>query len=132
MDIRNDFAWRIRANVRAAVNLPYNRTTESQLPSSFVEFGWAQYNHSDINQPDNARSATIDSNRFPVWNNELIYYPPKTVTTLDGFLIFYLRDRFALRPLSRFVIPLNTLRPFHPVHLVYFINIKTLGSFTRY
>jgi len=118
MDIRTDFAWRIRAEIRSAVNLPYNRTTDSQLPSSYVEFGWAAQSHNDLNQPENARSATIDANRFPVWNNELIYYPPKNVTTLDGFLIFFLRDRYASRPLQRFTIPLSAFKPFHPIHLV--------------
>ncbi len=118
MDIRTDFAWKIRANIRSAVNLPYNRTTETQLPSAYVEMGWAMYNHQDINQPEAIRSATIDANRFPVWNNEIIYYPPKSVSTLDGFMVFILKDRFAVRPLQRFTIPLTSFKPFHPVHLV--------------
>jgi len=118
MDIRIDFAWRIRTIIRSAVNLPYNRTTDSQLPSAYVEYGWTQHNHIDPNPPDMTRSGTIDANRFPVWNNEIIYYPPKNVTTLDGFLIFFLKDRYAGRPIQRFFIPLSALKPFHPVHLV--------------
>ena len=129
MDIRSDFAWRIRAEIRSAVNLPYNRTTDSQLPSAYVEFGWAAQNHLDINQPETARSATIDANRFPVWNNELIFYPPKSVTTLDGFIIFHLRDRYAAKPLQRFYIPVSAFKPFHPVHLVTYYN-NFLGFIT--
>ena len=77
-------------------------------------------------------SAPADTNniRFPVWNNELIYYPPKNVTTLDGFLIFFLRDRYAARPLQQFFIPLTALKPFHPIHLVNILVI--IGFITRY
>ena len=52
MDIRTNFAWRLRAHIRAAVNLSYNRTTESQLRSPYVELSWTMYIHQDLNQSE--------------------------------------------------------------------------------
>ena len=116
-----DFSWRIRAHIRSAINLPYNKNTESNLPSGYVEMGWTMYTHQDLNQAEAVRSVTIDENRFPVWNHELVYYPPKNVTTLDGFINFFVKDRFAVKPIQKIIIPLNTLRPYHPAHLVFIL-----------
>jgi len=81
------------------------------------------YTHQDLNQAEAVRSTTIDENRFPVWNHELVYYPPKNVTTLDGFINFFVKDRYAVKPLQKIIIPVNTLRPYHPVHLDLILNV---------
>ena len=36
MDLTSDFNWRLRVDVRSAVNIPFNRTSESRLPSCYV------------------------------------------------------------------------------------------------
>jgi hypothetical protein len=117
MDITRNFVWRLRMDVRSAVNLPMNRTTESKLPSPYIELGWTMYPHQDLNQAEAVRSAAIDANRFPVWNQQLLYYPPTSVTTIDGFIQIFLRDRFQVKPLQKITFPLNAIRPFHPAHL---------------
>lgn len=38
---RSDFAWRIRADVRAGVNMPLNDVVQQGLPSCFLDFGWS-------------------------------------------------------------------------------------------
>jgi hypothetical protein len=36
MDLTTDFNWRVRLDIRSAVNIPFNRTSESRLPSCYV------------------------------------------------------------------------------------------------
>lgn len=117
MDFTKKFIWRLRCHVRSAINLPFNTTTETKLPSAYVEIGWTMYENSDINQVDSVRTPCIESNRYPIWNQELLYYPPNTLSTIDGFITLILKDRFIMKPIQRVTFPINTLRPFHPVHL---------------
>jgi hypothetical protein len=117
LDQSRDFIWRLRSDIRSAVNLPFNRTTEGKLPSCYVEIGWTMYPQQDINQAEAVRSSAVDANRFPIWNQQLLFYPSTNVTTIDGYITVLLKDRFSIRPISKFTFPLNTLRPYHPVHL---------------
>ena len=117
MDFTQDFTWRLRIFVRSAVNLPFNKTTENNLPSAYVEVGWTMYEVDDINQVEAVRTPCIEGNRFPIWNQELLYYPPSNVTKQDGFINVLLKDRYQMNPIQKFVFPISALRPFHPVHL---------------
>ena len=125
MDITTDFNWRIRVDVRSAINIPFNRTSESRLPSCYIgislitkECGWTMYAHQDINMAETARSVTIESNRFPIWNHQLLYYPPPNVNIIDGFFNILLKDRYSVKPVQKIFFPLNVLKPYHPAHLV--------------
>ena len=106
MDFTQNFVWRLRIFVRSAVNLPFNQTTENNLPSAYVEVGWTMYEIEDINLVESCRTPCIEGNRFPIWNQELLYYPPANLKKQDGFINVLLK-----------VFPINALRPFHPVHL---------------
>jgi hypothetical protein len=117
MDSIRTYIWRLRVDVRSAINLPFNRTTESKLPSPYVEIGWTMYHNQEINQSESARTSAIDANRFPVWNQQVLFYPSTSVSTIDGFITILLRDRFTVKPIQRLTFPINTLRPFHPAHL---------------
>ena len=117
MDFTQNFVWRLRVFVRSAVNLPFNQTTENNLPSAYVEVGWTMYEIDDINPVEAVRTPCIDGNRFPIWNQELLYYPPANLTKQDGFINVLLKDRFQMNPIQKFVFPVNALRSFHPVHL---------------
>jgi hypothetical protein len=116
-DVTENFKWRLRTEIRSAINLPFNRTSESKLPSAYIEMGWTMYQHQDLNISEAVRSSSVDSNRFPVWNQQLLYYPPPNVKIVDGFINVLLKDVYQVRPIQKFSFPLNTLRPFHPVHL---------------
>ena len=117
MDFTQNFVWRLRVFVRSAVNLPFNKTTENNLPSPYVEVGWTMYELGDINQVEAVRTPCIEGNRFPIWNQELLYYPPSNLTKQDGFINVLLKDRYQMNPIQKFVFPISALRPFHPVHL---------------
>ena len=117
MDFTQNFIWRLRIFVRSAVNLPFNQTTENNLPSAYVEVGWTMYEIEDINLVESCRTPCIEGNRFPIWNQELLYYPPANLKKQDGFINVLLKDRYQMNPIQKFVFPINALRPFHPVHL---------------
>jgi len=129
MDISKNFLWRLRVDVRSAVNLPFNRTTESRLPSCYVEVGWTMFPMIDINIAEAVRSSAVNANRFPIWNQQMLFYPATNVTTIDGFITILLKDRFQLNPLQKVTLPLNNLRPYHPVHLDFLLeHIEDDGS----
>ena len=117
MDFTKKFIWRLRIDVRSAINLPFNKTTENNLPSAYVEVGWTMYENSDINQVTAVRTPCIEANRFPIWNQQLLFYPPSSLSTIDGFITVLLRDRYQMNPMQKFTFPITSLRPFHPVHL---------------
>jgi hypothetical protein len=117
MDFTQNFVWRLRIFVRSAVNLPFNQTTENNLPSAYAEVGWTMYEIEDINLVESCRTPCIEGNRFPIWNQELLYYPPANLKKQDGFINVLLKDRYQMNPIQKFVFPINALRPFHPVHL---------------
>lgn len=122
MDITRNFVWRLRVDVRSAVNLPFNRTTESKLPACYIEIGWTMYAMQDLNQSEAVRSSSVNANRFPIWNQQLLYYPPSSVSTIDGFINIFLKDRFQMNPMQKIIFPVNLLRPFHPVHLDFLLD----------
>lgn len=131
MDLTKEFVWRLRIDVRSAVNLPFNRTTESKLPSAYVEIGWTMYANQDINLAEAVRTASVDGNRFPVWNQQLLFYPSSNVTTIDGFVTVLLKDRFQLIPMQKCTFPLGALKPFHPVHLDLLLDTDTEDNDNR-
>ena len=116
-DVDENFTWRLRVELRSAINLPFNRTSESKLPTTYLEIGWTLYQHEDLNVSEAVRSSSIESNRFPIWNQQLLYYPPTNVKIVDGFINVLLKDIYQVKPIQKFTFPLNTLRPFHPAHL---------------
>ena len=38
-----NFKWRIRVDLRAAVDFPLNRNSSGGLPSAYAELGWSLY-----------------------------------------------------------------------------------------
>ena len=132
MDFTRKFIWRLRVHVRSAVNLPFNTTTESKMPSAYVELGWTMYENSDINQADSVRTPCIEANRCPIWNQEMLFYPPMTLNSIDGFITVLLKDRYQMIPIQRMTFPISALRPFHPVHLdVKLANTTNMQENTR-
>lgn len=117
MDVVRKFVWRMRVDVRSGVNLPFNRTVEGGLPSYYCEMGWTMYSNRDINLSESVRSTIIESNRHPIWNHQLLYYPPSSVQTYDGFFQIYLKDKFQSQPVQKIIMPINTFKPYHPIHL---------------
>ena len=94
------------------------------LPSAYVEVGWTMYEIDDINQVEAVRTPCIEGNRFPIWNQELLYYPPANLTKQDGFINVFLKDRYQMSPIQKCVFPINALRAFHPVHLDLLLDVN--------
>ena len=50
---------------------------------AYVEVGWTMHEIDDINQVEAVRFPCIEGNRFPIWNQELLYYHPSNLTKQD-------------------------------------------------
>lgn len=117
MDFTRNFIWRLRVDVRSAINLPFNKTTEIKMPSAYVEVGWTMYENTDLNLAEAVRTSCVENNRYPIWNQQLLLYPPTSLSTIDGFITLLVKDRFQIKPLQKCIFPISCLRPFHPIHL---------------
>lgn len=117
MDFSHKFVWRLRIHIRSAVNLPSTSTSVSMLPSAYIEGGWTMYANDQINNSDSVRTPCVEKNKHPIWNQELLYYPPSNVDKICGFFHIILKDRYQMTSLERFSFPINSLKSFHPVNL---------------
>ena len=95
----------------------------SSLPSAYVEGAWTLYVDDAIDNADVVRSPCIEKTKHPLWNQELLYYPPSRVSTICGFFHIILKDRYQVVPLQRFSFPLSCLKPFHPVNLDFKLKV---------
>lgn len=111
------FTWRSRLILRYGADIPHNSVSTTGLPSPFVEFGWSQYFKQKPLDRELLRSIVIQNNRNPIWNQQILYNNPRSITNLEGFLWCILRDKLAFEVLDLFPFPISSMRPFHPVHL---------------
>ena len=79
-----DFIWRLRVDIRSAVDLPLNRNTPTGLPSSYVELGWVLYNDAVPDENSIFMTNIVDSNRHPIWNQQFLIPNPQNIVT-NGF-----------------------------------------------
>ena len=112
-----EFQWRARVDFRAAIDIAFNTVTSTGLPSPYMQFGWSNYPERRPSETELIRTLTIPNNRHPVWNMQQLYSNPTNVQNIEGYFWTFLRDRMAMDSLENVVIPLATLRPFHPIHL---------------
>ena len=115
MNFIKKFIWRLRLHVRSAVNL--SSMNKMKLPSAYIEGGWTMYVNGDLNQADAIRTPCVEKNKHPIWNQELLYYPPENVSTVCGFFHILLKDRYTMTPLQKVIFPLSLFKPFHPFNL---------------
>lgn len=85
-----DFIWRLRVDIRSAVDLPLNRTTPTGLPSCYAEVGWVLYNDSVPDENSIFMTSIIESNRHPIWNQQFLIPNPQNIVTNGIFCRFYL------------------------------------------
>ena len=117
MNFIRSFIWRLRIHVRSGVNLPSQGNDVASLPSAYIEGAWTLYVDDMIDNADVVRSPCVEKTKHPIWNTELLYYPPSKVSTICGFFHIILKDRYQVVPLQKFSFPLSCLKPFHPVNL---------------
>lgn len=63
-----NFAWRLRVDVRSGIDISLNRTTQSGLPSSYVELGWTLYENQPPDDYQLYLTKLVENNRHPIWN----------------------------------------------------------------
>ena len=112
-----NFKWRVRFDIRAAIDYPLNRVTTGGLPSPYVEVGWSMYEQTEPDEYTKIMSVLVENNRHPHWNQQLLFNNPAEVIDLSGYLWVTLRDKNSIEPIQKFSIPLDYFRPFTPVHL---------------
>ncbi len=78
MPIENpNFEWRIRADLRCGVDLPFNSVNPNSLPSVYCEVAWSEslrYEEHDFFTKQ--YSVIVPDNRHPHWNHQLILTNP--------------------------------------------------------
>lgn len=98
----SNFKWRIRADIRAAIDFPLNRVTPGGLPSCYVELGWSMYEQTEPDEYTKIMSVLVEKNRHPHWNQQLLFNNPAEVIDLSGYLWISLRDKNAIEPIEKF------------------------------
>jgi hypothetical protein len=63
-----NFKWRVRVDLRCALDAPLNRTTQNGLPSCYAEFGWSLYEHTHPDEFNKMMSNVVEDSRHPHWN----------------------------------------------------------------
>mmetsp|Transcript_19560 Transcript_19560/g.35844 ORF Transcript_19560/g.35844 Transcript_19560/m.35844 type:complete len:468 (-) Transcript_19560:1910-3313(-) len=116
-DPQSDFAWRIRVDFRAALEVPLN---VGVLPTTFYTFGWSQYVEQRPGENDMLNSRVVQNNRFPIFNQQELFVNPPSVQAVDGFLWLSLIDKPSNSLVEASSLPMSALRPFHPIHLELF------------
>ena len=128
-----EFSWRIKLDLRAAVDLRLNKINPSGLPSTYAECGWVLYESQSPDELDLQKTKLIESNRHPIYNQQFYIHNPQGKTSQDGFIYVAFKDTYTLEePLDVFYIPISALKPFIPVNLVrkFRILLQFPGTFT--
>ena len=116
MDNSIPYSWRIRVILRSAINLKSNKFNPGILPSAYVEIGWTQFNQIELNSNEIITSNGIESNKSPIWNQEMLYYPPKEILNLDGYLNIIIKDSNVREGIKKIIFPISCLKPYIPLN----------------
>ena len=88
------FKWRIRVDIRQAIDVPYS--SPGILPSMYVELGWSLYDQSQPEDFNRIMSNLVESNAYPDFNQQLRFHNPPEVKDLSGFLWVTMKDKSKL------------------------------------
>ncbi|CAD8086706.1 unnamed protein product [Paramecium primaurelia] len=110
------FTWRLRVDIRACMDMPLHRDSQSGLPRGFVKLGWSQYDNQPPSEHHMHLTKIRDQNRHPIWNQQFLIPNPQTVTTLDGYLYLSLIDDVGQREIESVYFPISQMRPFQPMN----------------
>lgn len=93
---KGTFRWRVRVDFRGAMDVPATTHSASGLPSCYMECGWSSLPSNGPSPSHVVASAVIDSNRHPVWNQQmLLHNPPEASELTGGYIWLVLRDKAA-------------------------------------
>ena len=75
-DEKASFRWRVRADFRGALDVPVTSKSASGLPSCYMECGWSSLPSNGPSPSHIVASGVVDSNRHPVWNQQMLLHNP--------------------------------------------------------
>ncbi len=112
-DTNLDFSWRIRLEVREALNIPDNNSTKPQV---FVETGWTEFRNM---LPENSRtySSSILNTHNPEWNQTFLISNPSHINEQKGFVLISVKDNHNLDDIFRIYIPVESMTAFVPYNI---------------
>ncbi len=100
-DSELEFVWRIRLEIREALNIPDN---DGIKPQVFVETGWTEFR--DM-LPENSRtySSSILNINNPEWNQTFLIVNPAHIKSQKGFIMIAVKDNHNLDDIFRIYVP---------------------------
>jgi hypothetical protein len=107
------FEWRVRVEVREALNVPL---TDGMVPQVSVEVGWSEYRESLPEEKRLIRSDTLSSSH-PEWHQTMLICNPPHITDPHGFIMVLLRDAHNLEDLFKVYLPLESMSAFLPYNI---------------
>lgn len=112
-DTNLEFSWRIRLEVREALNIPDNNSTKPQV---FVETGWTEFRNM---LPENSRTYTssILNTQNPEWNQTFLISNPSHINEQKGFVLISVKDNHNLDDIFRIYIPVESMTAFVPYNI---------------
>lgn len=114
------YDWRVRVDVRSAVNVPLNLHRVQQLPSTKVEIAWSESIRYESVKPIYCqRSLIVTENRFPNWNQQMLLVNPPGLAEPTGFVWITVLEGEGGddQVLEQFYVPVTFFQSFKPVHL---------------
>ena len=119
MPVENpNFEWRVRVDLRAGIDMPFNSLQPHRMPSIFAEVAWSPtLYYSSVDAYTKQVSVIKEENRHPHWNQQLLLNNPPAHPEPEGFLWFSFTDNTVGEPFERFYVPLNYFKTFKPIHL---------------
>lgn len=120
---RNDgylFHWRVRVDVRTAIDIALNRDSPLGLPSCFVELGLAS--EFGVRPADNLLQVTktIPNERNPIWNQQFLLVRDQEDSPDKNAFVYLAvvdRERKDKQPLDAIWVPVNRMNPFLPYNM---------------
>jgi hypothetical protein len=107
------FDWRVRVEVREALNIPL---TDGLVPQVSVEVGWSEYKDAMPEEKRIVRSDSLNSSH-PEWHQTMLIANPPHIKEPHGFIMLVLRDAHNLEDIFKLYLPLESMSAFLPYNI---------------
>jgi hypothetical protein len=118
------FKWRVRVDIRSAVDIAFNQGNPTGMPSCFVELGISTKLNTRPDDRILEVTKTIPDTKNPIWNQQFLLVEP-----LEGdgnkkkFVYMGLWDKHKKdKPIAVFYFPIEKMAPFHPYNFEAIVN----------
>lgn len=92
-----------------------------------MQLGWKPHPTPSVEDRNKVLSVLIENNHFPDFNQQLLLHNPSEALDVSGFLELGMLLRVLPQDISlgSFMIPMESLKPFQPLHLEMILNDQT-------